>query len=67
MSEGGERAHWVQNIIRSNKVSFSVGSQNFDGTGKVIADDDPLALEIKKLMKGKYGWDSGLIVELMAG
>jgi hypothetical protein len=25
---------------------------------------DPLAAAINKLMKKKYGWDSGLIVEL---
>ncbi|MGI0049218.1 MAG: nitroreductase/quinone reductase family protein [Nitrososphaera sp.] len=65
MSEGKEHAHWVQNIVHNPKVSFSVGSRSFSGTAKVIAKG-PVAAEVKKLMKAKYGWDSGLIVELAA-
>ena len=64
MSEGKERAHWVQNIRHNPIVSFSVGEASFGGAGKVIDGMDPLAAAINKLMKKKYGWDSGLIVEL---
>jgi hypothetical protein len=64
MSEGGESTHWVQNIVHNPKVSFSVGGKDFAGSGKVIGGKDPLAAEIKKLMKAKYGWDQGLIVEI---
>ncbi len=69
MSEGRERAHWVQNIIHDPAVSFSVGGKNFAGTGRVVVVDDdgkeePLVAEIKRLMKSKYRWDSGMIVEL---
>jgi deazaflavin-dependent oxidoreductase (nitroreductase family) len=63
MSEGGERAHWVQNIMRNPQVSFRVAGSSFAGTGKVV-EKGPVASEVKKLMKGKYGWHSGLIVEL---
>lgn len=65
ISEGRERAHWVQNITRNPKVSFSTGGKSFAGTGKVV-EGNPAA-EVKKLMKTKYGWDSGLIVELAPG
>ena len=65
MSEGRERAHWVQNITRNPKVSFSAGGKSFLGTGKVV-EGNPAA-GVKKLMKTKYGWDSGLIVELAPG
>lgn len=65
MSEGRERAHWIQNIMHNPKVSFDVRGRSFSGTGKVI-EKVPIASEVKKMMKSKYGWDSGLIVELAA-
>ncbi|HJS68572.1 MAG TPA: nitroreductase/quinone reductase family protein [Nitrososphaera sp.] len=65
MSEGKERAHWVQNIVHNPKVSFSVSGRSSAGTAKVI-EKGPVAAEVKKLMKAKYGWNSGLIVELAA-
>ena len=65
MSEGKEHAHWVQNIMRNPNILFNVGTEGFAGTGNVIRSKDPPGVEIKKLMKSKYGWDSGLIVELV--
>jgi F420H(2)-dependent quinone reductase len=65
MSEDREHAHWVQNIVHNPTVSFSVSGRSFSGTAKVIAKG-PVAAEVKKLMKAKYGWDSGMIVELAA-
>lgn len=64
MSEGRERAHWAQNIMHNSTVSFSAGGKSFAGTGKVIGSKEPVADKVRKLMKAKYGWDSGLIVEL---
>jgi deazaflavin-dependent oxidoreductase (nitroreductase family) len=64
MSEGGERAHWVRNIMRNPKVSFSVAGKKFSGSAKII-EKGPVAAAVKKLMKEKYGWDEGLIVELV--
>ena len=66
----GQVLHYVgrvQNIVYNPEVSFSVGEASFAGAGKVIERRDPLAAEIKKLMKSKYGWNSGLIVELAPG
>jgi deazaflavin-dependent oxidoreductase (nitroreductase family) len=63
MSEGREHAHWVQNILHDPKVSFSVGSKSFSGVAKVV-ERGPAAAKVKKLMKEKYGWDEGMIVEL---
>jgi hypothetical protein len=51
----------------TERVSFRVGTESFAGAGKMINGRDPLAAEIKKLMNSKYGWDSGLIVELASG
>ncbi len=64
MSEGKEHAHWVQNIIHDPQVSFSVSGERFAGVARIIEGEDPVAAEIKKLMKKKYWWDQGLIVEL---
>jgi len=64
MSEGKQRAHWVQNIVHNSKVSFKVGNKSYAGTGQVIESKEPVAAEVRKLMKTKYGWDDGLIVEL---
>lgn len=63
MSEGGKSAHWVQNIIYNHKVSFSVAGRSFSGSAGIV-EKGPVAIEVKKLMKEKYGWDKGLIVEL---
>lgn len=63
MSEGRDRAHWVRNIMHNPKVSFSVAGKSFSGTARII-ESGPVADRVKKLMKQKYGWDSGLVVEL---
>jgi deazaflavin-dependent oxidoreductase (nitroreductase family) len=63
MSEGCERAHWVQNITHNPKVSFRIESKSFSGAARVV-EKGPAAAEAKKLMKEKYGWDAGLVVEL---
>lgn len=65
MSEGREHAHWVQNILHNPTVLFNVAGKSFSGSAKVL-DKGPVTAEVKKLMKTKYGWDSGLIVELAA-
>lgn len=67
MSEGRESAHWVKNITHNPKISFRVAGRSFEGAGRLVQDSEPVAAEIKKLMKKKYGWDEGLIVELVPG
>ena len=67
MSEGRERAHWVRNIAHNPEISFNVGGKAFEGSGRVVEDSDPAAAGVKKLMKAKYRWDGGLIVELAPG
>jgi deazaflavin-dependent oxidoreductase (nitroreductase family) len=66
VSEHREKSHWVQNIQHNPEVTFRVGTQIFDGTGRVIhPDGNPeLATTIRQLMDTKYNWSIGLIVEL---
>lgn len=49
--------------MHNPKVSVGAGGERFSRTARVV-EKDPLVAEIKKLMKKKYGWDDGLIVEL---
>jgi len=66
MSELGEGAHWVQNIIHNPRISFIICGLNFDGTARIVSamKEVRLAAEVSELMKVKYNWDQGLIVEL---
>lgn len=65
LSERKQRAHWVQNILRNPKISFTVNTKNFDGYARVIEDKElELISNVSRLMNNKYGWSDGLIVEL---
>ena len=63
MSEGREHAHWVRNFLHDPKVSFNVGGKSFSGYARII-EKGLLANKVKRLMKQKYGWEEGMIVEL---
>ena len=67
ISECRKHAHWVQNIVHNPKVSFTVSHETYEGTARVVdPDKEPkLAAKVFKLMDTKYGWDDGLIVELI--
>ena len=66
VSEGGERAHWVQNIRNQPQVTFRVGQRTFQGMGRVVdAEREPeLHAAVSQLSTEKYDWGEGLIVEL---
>jgi deazaflavin-dependent oxidoreductase (nitroreductase family) len=66
MSEHRKHAHWVQNIIRNPRVSFTVNHTTFTGTARVVdRDKEPeWTAGVSELMGTKYGWNEGLIVEL---
>lgn len=67
MSELQKKADWVQNIIRNPRVSFTINDTIFKGTARIVEQDkEPqLTAEVSKLMSTKYGWNGGLIVELV--
>lgn len=66
VSEHYEKSHWVQNIQRYPAVTFRVGEETFQGTGRVIdrSAEPELAAAVSALMDAKYEWSEGLIVEL---
>ncbi len=66
VSEMKARAHWVQNIQHNPAIQVTVGKRKFQGTGRILAQEKDVELigEVAKLMKKKYGWGEGTIVEL---
>lgn len=69
VSEGRERADWVQNIIASPPVTYSLGSRSAPqsaGTARVVdPETEPeLADTVSALMHAAYEWSDGLIVEI---
>lgn len=67
MSERRKQAHCVQNILHNPRVSFIVNNTTFEGTARIVDQDKEsiLAAEVSKLMSTKYGWNKGLLVELV--
>jgi deazaflavin-dependent oxidoreductase (nitroreductase family) len=66
VSERKKQAHWVRNLIQNPAISFTVSDKPFEGKARVVPRDTEtdLASRISDLMKAKYGWGDGLIVEL---
>lgn len=66
VSEHHERSHWAQNILYNPAISFWVGGQTYQGSGRIIDRqvEPELAAAVSALMDTKYGWSDGLIVEL---
>jgi hypothetical protein len=53
--------------MHNPRVSFAVNDKIFTGTARIVEKDkEPkLAVEVSNLMSTKYGWNEGLIVELV--
>jgi deazaflavin-dependent oxidoreductase (nitroreductase family) len=72
VAERREQAHWVQNIKHTPQVQFSLGRRGEQtavlplsaAQARLVADDEPIAAQVRALMDAKYGWSDGLIVEL---
>ncbi|HEY4667753.1 MAG TPA: nitroreductase family deazaflavin-dependent oxidoreductase [Anaerolineales bacterium] len=66
ISEGGEDAHWVQNIRRHPPVTLRVGKRTFEGKGRVVDPlrEPELQAAVSRLSTEKYDWGEGLVVEL---
>ncbi len=67
MSERGESAHWVQNIINNPKISCRVNNTVFAGSARIVSrtKEPQLSAEISNLMLVKYKRNEGTIVEIM--
>jgi len=66
LSELGEKADWVRNLIENANIQFSVGEETVDGIGRLVDSirESELVKQVSRLMQAKNGWSDGLIVEL---
>ena len=66
VAERRERAQWVRNLRAEPRVAVRVGRRAFAADARVVdvKAEPELARAVKKLSEKKYGWGSGLVVEL---
>jgi deazaflavin-dependent oxidoreductase (nitroreductase family) len=66
VSEHERLSHWVQNIKKQPLISFRVGQSKYKGRGREVdtVKDSDLVQAVSAMMSKKYGWSTGLIVEL---
>jgi deazaflavin-dependent oxidoreductase (nitroreductase family) len=66
ISEMREKSHWVQNIQRDQKVSFTVNGKHSEGRARIIdtENEEELVKTVRRLMDEAYNWSNGTIVEL---
>jgi deazaflavin-dependent oxidoreductase (nitroreductase family) len=69
VSEDGPRAHWVQNLLIEPRVRWRVGRARLRGRARVVRVETAptLVRDIQARSKTKYGWGTGLVVELDPG
>jgi hypothetical protein len=68
MSERGKHVHWVRDIMHNPRISFTVNYDTWwEGTARIVdGEKEPkLITKVSKLMGRKYGWNKGLVVELI--
>lgn len=68
VAEHGLRARWVQNLLVERAVRVRVGRHVFPARARVLdarAERD-LVATVRRLSEAKYGWGTGLVVEIAA-
>ena len=66
IAEFGERAQWVQNLVKNRRVSVRVGDEQFAAQARIVtAEAEPdVVAAVRRLSEAKYGWGDGLVVGL---
>jgi deazaflavin-dependent oxidoreductase (nitroreductase family) len=68
VSERREQAGWVRNLVRDPAVRVRIGARDEAGPAdpadaRIVRESD-LVGAVASLMKAKYGWGDGLVVEI---
>ena len=59
MSGGGDKSHWVRNLIADPNVSVRIAKQTFSGIACLVKEENE-ELMARKLLTAKYqGWKEG--------
>jgi deazaflavin-dependent oxidoreductase (nitroreductase family) len=66
VAEHGLAAQWVQNLLARPAVRARVGARRFSGRARVVdaRAERVLVATVRRLSEAKYGWGSGLVVEI---
>lgn len=66
IAEHGLKAQWVQNLLADPVVRVRVGARRFRGRARVVDQraGRSLVAVIRGLSEAKYGWGTGLVVEI---
>jgi deazaflavin-dependent oxidoreductase (nitroreductase family) len=66
VAETKERANWVRNLRANPRVRWRVGSRAYAGRARTVdpRQEAGLAAAVRARFEAKYGWGTGLIVEL---
>jgi deazaflavin-dependent oxidoreductase (nitroreductase family) len=66
IAETGRTAHWVRNLIADPRVRWRVGRRTRRGRARVLnpVTDAALRRVVQARSRQKYGWGTGLVVEL---
>ena len=66
IAEFGERAQWVQNLMRNPRVTVRVGEEQFAARAHIVTAEmeQDVVAAVRRLSKAKYGWGDGLVVAL---
>ena len=67
IAEQRAEANWVKNMQHNAHINFRVGARRFAGSGRMLDEKADAALwrVVAERFAQKYGWNDGLIVELM--
>ena len=59
-------SHWVQNLSLEPRVEVRLGDRQVPARSRILdpGSDRELVHRIQQLSQAKYGWGSGLVVEL---
>jgi len=66
VAEHGLKAHWVRNLLVEPTVRARIGRRSFRGRARVVdgrAEPD-LVATVRERSEAKYGWGTGLVVEI---
>jgi len=69
VAEHGLKAHWVQNLLAVPSVQVRVGRRSLRGHARVVdaRREAALAAAVRARSEAKYGWGTGLVVEVAPG
>lgn len=60
-------SQWVQNLRANREVKVRIGDREFPAQARFLSEGDDVELnrQVQQLFHEKYGWEDGLVVEVI--